>query len=248
MAWSTRQLAELANTTVNTVRHYHKVGLLEQPRRASNGYKLYDASHLIRLLQINRLSDLGFTLGQIAGMDVSEQEPDEQLRLLDAELAASMDRLARSRAEVAQLRKHGAPVDSPAGFAPVTGRITDAQRAMLSVYSTVFSEETLGSFGTAIAEQQPLDAEFEELSDDADDATIESLAARMATAVRESRAEHPELQNALTRSPHGAASAGETVASALAEVYGPAHLRVLERMAELVAGDDAKEQNPDSSV
>ena len=31
MAWSTRELAELAGTTVNTIRHYHALGLLERP-------------------------------------------------------------------------------------------------------------------------------------------------------------------------------------------------------------------------
>jgi DNA-binding transcriptional MerR regulator len=33
MAWSTRELAELASTTVNTIRHYHRLGLLAEPER-----------------------------------------------------------------------------------------------------------------------------------------------------------------------------------------------------------------------
>jgi DNA-binding transcriptional MerR regulator len=37
MAWSTRQLAELTGTTLRTVRHYHDVGLLEEPKRRANG-------------------------------------------------------------------------------------------------------------------------------------------------------------------------------------------------------------------
>lgn len=39
MAWSTQQLADLAGTTVNTVRHYHRLGLLDEPERQGNGYK-----------------------------------------------------------------------------------------------------------------------------------------------------------------------------------------------------------------
>jgi hypothetical protein len=31
MAWSTRELAELAGTTLRAVRHYHEVGLLAEP-------------------------------------------------------------------------------------------------------------------------------------------------------------------------------------------------------------------------
>src|SRR6185312_16235456 len=33
VAWSTSELAHLAGTTARTVRHYHDVGLLEEPRR-----------------------------------------------------------------------------------------------------------------------------------------------------------------------------------------------------------------------
>jgi DNA-binding transcriptional MerR regulator len=33
MAWSTRELAELAGTTVNTIRHYHRGGPLAAPGR-----------------------------------------------------------------------------------------------------------------------------------------------------------------------------------------------------------------------
>ena len=41
MAWSTRELAGLAGTTVNTIRHYHRLGLLDEPERRYNGYKQY---------------------------------------------------------------------------------------------------------------------------------------------------------------------------------------------------------------
>jgi hypothetical protein len=59
MAWSTRELAEPAGTTLKTVRHYHRIGLLEEPERAANGYKRYRVKHLVRLLRIRRPADLG---------------------------------------------------------------------------------------------------------------------------------------------------------------------------------------------
>jgi DNA-binding transcriptional MerR regulator len=70
MAWSTRQLGDLAVTTVKAIRHYHEVGLLEVPERTANGYKQYQVAHLIRLLQIKRLRDLGVPLSQIAALAV----------------------------------------------------------------------------------------------------------------------------------------------------------------------------------
>ncbi|MBX0301124.1 MerR family DNA-binding transcriptional regulator [Cryobacterium sp. 1639] len=68
MAWSTRELAELAGTTLKAVRHYHQIGLLDEPGRTSNGYKQYQVAHLVRLLQITRLANLGVPLAQIAQM------------------------------------------------------------------------------------------------------------------------------------------------------------------------------------
>ena len=45
-----------------------EVRLLEEPERRANGYKQYGVSHLVRLLRIKRLVDLGFSLSQIAAM------------------------------------------------------------------------------------------------------------------------------------------------------------------------------------
>jgi hypothetical protein len=42
VAWSTSELAKLAGTTVNTIRHYHRSGVLEEPDRRRNGYKQYE--------------------------------------------------------------------------------------------------------------------------------------------------------------------------------------------------------------
>jgi DNA-binding transcriptional MerR regulator len=75
VAWSTRELADLAGTTVRAVRHYHDVGLLEEPRRRANGYKQYGVAHLVRVLRIKRLADLGFTLPQIADLGDADQHP-----------------------------------------------------------------------------------------------------------------------------------------------------------------------------
>ncbi|MEU6452749.1 MerR family transcriptional regulator, partial [Streptomyces sp. NPDC046979] len=66
MSWSTREIAELAGTSLRAVRHYHEVGLLTEPERRANGYKQYGVLHLVRLLRVKRLVDLGFSLNQIA--------------------------------------------------------------------------------------------------------------------------------------------------------------------------------------
>ena len=97
MAWSTRELAELAGTSLRAVRHYHQVGLLAEPERRSNGYKQYGVEHLVRLVRIKRLVDLGFSLPQIGAMGEADDHPEEALRALDAELAETIARLQSAR-------------------------------------------------------------------------------------------------------------------------------------------------------
>ena len=113
MAWSTRELAELAGTSLRAVRHYHEVGLLPEPERRSNGYKQYGVAHLVRLLRIKRLADLGFSLPQIAELGDDDEHPAEALRALDAELAATIERLHAARAELARDPEQAVP-DRPA--------------------------------------------------------------------------------------------------------------------------------------
>ncbi|MFD2792414.1 MerR family transcriptional regulator [Promicromonospora vindobonensis] len=111
MPRSTRQLADVAGTTVKAVRHYHALGLLDEPHRAANGYKQYGDAHLIRLLQIKRLRDLGVSLSEIATIDRADQVPDGAIRLVDAELAATVEGLQRIRTELAIILRHRAPTD-----------------------------------------------------------------------------------------------------------------------------------------
>ena len=100
MKWSTRELAELAQTTVNTIRHYHHLGLLDEPDRGPNGYKQYGAKDLIRLLRVRRLVGLGVPLSQIGAAADSGDGIRETLRQLDAEIVASIQRLLQVRSDI----------------------------------------------------------------------------------------------------------------------------------------------------
>ncbi|MGC5311485.1 MerR family transcriptional regulator [Micromonospora zamorensis] len=113
--WSTRELAEIAGTTLKPVRHYHRIGLLAEPDRSANGYKQYRIRHLIRLLRIRRLVDLGVPLADIAAMDSSVEGAEQTFRALDAELAASIERPQRIREELAGIRRHPDGADLPPG-------------------------------------------------------------------------------------------------------------------------------------
>ncbi|MFK5689416.1 MerR family transcriptional regulator [Ornithinimicrobium sp. LYQ92] len=107
-------LARLAGISVRTLRHYHQVGVLEEPVRSGNGYRDYDTHALVRVLRIRRLAELGFSLAQIATLvEGSGPAAEDLFDSLDAEFAEQIERLTRQRELLAHLRRHGVPPDLP---------------------------------------------------------------------------------------------------------------------------------------
>lgn len=243
MAWSTKQVAELAETTVKAVRYYHKIGLLDVPERTANGYKQYEVSHLVRLLQIKRLSDLGVPLSEVASMGRADEDPDEAIRVLDTELEATVARINRVRAELAVILRHRAPAYVPPAFAPVSRDLSDRQRSLLMVYSTVLSEKSIERFRELLSEPEDTDVEFEALAPDADDAAIDSLAARMVPVVRRGREENPWSEDPAADAPRGAKHAERTMAEAMVQLYNPAQLSVLKRLNTLLVEESSGASN-----
>ncbi|MEV4363480.1 MerR family transcriptional regulator [Nonomuraea sp. NPDC049625] len=246
MAWSTRQLADLTGSTVKAIRHYHEIGLLDLPERAANGYKQYQVAHLIRLLQIKRLRDLGVPLSQVAAMGRADEEPDEAIRALDAELEATIERLNRVRAELAVILRHRAPVHMPPEFAPISQDLSDTNRSLFMVFSTLFSEEGMAEFREIIAVRDDTGDEFDALPPDADDATVDRIAERILPLVRKMRKEHPWSNDPVADSPRGAKLAESTMGHAAVELYNPAQLRVLQRLFILL--EQATHTNEDTDA
>jgi DNA-binding transcriptional MerR regulator len=113
------ELARLAGVTVRALRHYHQVGVLDEPARDTNGYRGYDVHDLVRVLRIKRLAALGIALDRMpALLDGSDEPAGPLLDELDQELATQIDRLTRQRQIVAHLRRHGADPDLPPELAP----------------------------------------------------------------------------------------------------------------------------------
>lgn len=248
MAWSTRQIAELAGTSVRAVRHYHEVGLLAEPERRPNGYKRYGVAHLVRVLRIKRLTDLGFSLSQIADMGDADEHPAEELRNLDAELAGTIERLQGVREELAAILRESAPTDLPAEFAPAMARseMSEADRSFLVVASRVLGPEGLRSYAELLQsyENGPEMTEFDALAPDADDATRQYLAERLLPALRALHRRYPALQDLHSDAPRGAHFARRTFGLALRDLYNDAQLDVLVRVERLGAAAAADEPAP----
>ncbi|MEO7899958.1 MAG: MerR family transcriptional regulator, partial [Capsulimonas sp.] len=59
--WTVGRLAQLAGTTIRTLRYYDEIGLLAPSGRSEGGYRLYDADDVVRLGQIQLLRGAGFS-------------------------------------------------------------------------------------------------------------------------------------------------------------------------------------------
>ena len=234
MAWSTRQLAELAGTSLRAVRHYHEVGLLAEPERRANGYKQYGVSHLVRLLRIKRLIDLGLSLSQIAELGDADEHPAEALRTLDAELAATIERLRRARLEIALILKDTAPTDLPPELArtAIDQNTSAADRGLLAVLSQIIDPQEFGDF-LEHYEDVPRAAvtdEFDNLPADADERTRQDLADRLSAHHRQLLADRPDMRDLIAISPRGTEFASEMLARAVVDLYNPAQIDVMTRL------------------
>lgn len=62
------ELADAVDLPTRTVRFYERKGLLPEPRRARNGYRVYDSSTLNRLQFIRSAQTAGLTLAEIGSV------------------------------------------------------------------------------------------------------------------------------------------------------------------------------------
>lgn len=234
MPWSTSELAELAGTTVNTVRHYHRSGLLEEPDRMSNGYKQYGARHLVRLLQIRRLRDLGVPLAQIESVGSGGDTPREALLAIDADLAASIERLQRARAEIRAIVEGTSTTDLPAGFEDVANRLTTPERSLMLVYEQLYDSEAMADLRTMVeTESDDGSAEFEALAADADDETRQHVAELFAPVIAQHLVDYPWLSEPTDHLSKGPRVTAETFLETMTELFNEAQLDVLGRASAL---------------
>ncbi|WP_285106045.1 MerR family transcriptional regulator [Promicromonospora sp. MEB111] len=234
MAWSTRELADLAGTTVNTVRHYHRRGLLEEPDRRTNGYKQYGVPHLIRLLQIRRLRDIGVPIAQIERLDSGVGTSPEVLAAIDASLAETIERSSRARAEIADMMEHGSITEVAPGFARVAPRLSPSERSLTLIYSQLYQPDVMEDVREMLdADVDAATVEFETLPPDADEATRDRLVAQFARTIAQALTTYSWIRTPQEHLRQTPMSTAVTMVEAMQEIYNSAQLDVLTRAAEL---------------
>ena len=63
---SSGELADLAEVSRDTLRHYERKGVLPRPLRGHNGYRRYPSEALQRVQLVRRALSVGFTLDELA--------------------------------------------------------------------------------------------------------------------------------------------------------------------------------------
>jgi DNA-binding transcriptional MerR regulator len=221
MAWSTKELADLAGTTVNTVRHYHRVGLLDEPERRFNGYKQYEVHHLIKLLRIRRLADLGVPLTQMPDLSAESASPEG---------TSTADVLQDLDNDIAAIIEYHAPADAPAGFEAVASKLSESDSSMIHIYTQLFDKDALDDVQKmSTSADAALDAAVDDLPADADEQARQELAERLAETLAQNYIDYPWLSDPAAHLSKSKLVTGQTFVDAMAELYNPAQLDVLVR-------------------
>jgi len=98
------RLAGYAGVTIKAVRHYHRLGLLQEPVRDSSGYRRYTADHAIALIKIKTLADAGVPLARVKELLAADPEKFAvAMAEIDRALRRKAEELRRTRERIAQL-------------------------------------------------------------------------------------------------------------------------------------------------
>lgn len=119
------QAAAFVGVTVKTVRHYHKLGLVEEPERDSSGYRRYGSADLLRLVQVRTLAAAGAPLAEIRPLLASDAA-------VFAAALADIERQLTERIEELIARRD------------TLHRLADGDRALLSDRAMALLERMLG--------------------------------------------------------------------------------------------------------
>lgn len=176
------EIAALVGVTSRAVRHYHHLGLLPEPERRANGYRVYTVRDAVLLARIRRLSELGLSLDEVRDVlaDDAGRELAEVLGELDADLARQEEEIRTRRRRLAELMAQTLPPEGP--VSPALARLLGAMpettsamaakdRELLTLLDTVGGDEIVYDALLPLTHDPDVLALYERL-DDLDDAAV----------------------------------------------------------------------------
>jgi Cd(II)/Pb(II)-responsive transcriptional regulator len=100
------ELAQRTGCAVVTLRYYEQQRLLPQPGRSVGNYRLYDETHLERVLFIRHCRSLDMTLGEIRLLLALRDQPAKDCGEVNTLLDAHIRRVEARVEELLQLKRH----------------------------------------------------------------------------------------------------------------------------------------------
>lgn len=196
------ELAALAGVTVRTIRYYHQVGILPEPRRRANGYRDYTVDDLVTILTITQLAQSGLSLEQ-AGAVAADAEPTQAaLDEVDRALEARIATLTEQRERLAQARA-GGHLGLSAVAAALRFSAGDLPIAILLAH-LYQDDPRMGYLADALLEPEfrsaviEIQERFDAIDDSTSDAQLEEMGTRMLSMVSEFVGEFPPLSRQQT--------------------------------------------------
>ena len=120
MLFTIGDVAKQAGVGVQTVRFYEREGLIEEPPRASSGYRSYNDDVITRLRFIKRAQELGFTLREVRELIALQTDTSAECGALRV---VAQTKLADIEQRIADLRRMESAlqelVDSCSGGGPM---------------------------------------------------------------------------------------------------------------------------------
>ncbi len=117
-------LSKLADTKVETIRFYEKIGILPKPPRTAGNYRSYSHDHVRRLTFVRRVRDLGFPLETVRAMLSLADQPDRPCVEVDTLVREQLDEIDRKIVNIQRLRDE---LDRLAHQCRSDGRIADCR-------------------------------------------------------------------------------------------------------------------------
>ncbi|MBT8207209.1 MAG: heavy metal-responsive transcriptional regulator [Acidimicrobiia bacterium] len=97
------QLADALEIPTRTIRFYERKGLLPEPQRADNGYRVYDDATLARLRFIRTAQAAGLTLAEIASIIHVRDDGTAPCSHVDSLLETKLAEVRHRRRQLAAL-------------------------------------------------------------------------------------------------------------------------------------------------
>lgn len=85
-------LAKVAEVNIETIRYYQRIGLINEPAKPAQGYRIYPHESLIRIKFIKRAQQLGFSLQEIGELLELGEGHCNDIRLRAEEKRTQIDR------------------------------------------------------------------------------------------------------------------------------------------------------------